>query len=200
MDFTYAVSDGDHISVYPVFERLDISPVTRLRPEPLRIPRFIADVHLKTLARKLRMLGFDTLYNPDWDDPRLAQITEQENRILLARDTGLLKRNIVHRGIAIASGNPAQQLEQVISRMDLYRKIRPFSRCISCNGILEATSVNLLLDADTKVPPAILATHGILSFCTSCGHIYWPGSHYDRMKEKVGRLSGDSPRKAGGNP
>ena len=59
VDFSRIVADGDRISVYPVFETLDIGPVTRLRPDPLREPRFVLDVHLRKLARRLRLLGFD---------------------------------------------------------------------------------------------------------------------------------------------
>jgi len=60
--FDYLLNPGDRVSVYPVFETLDISPVTRLRPKPLRHPAFILDVHLGKLARLMRMAGFDTLY------------------------------------------------------------------------------------------------------------------------------------------
>src|SRR5262245_46546581 len=57
VDFTYRVRDGDRIAVYPVFEALDIGPITNLRPVPLREPRFFADAHLGRLARLLRLLG-----------------------------------------------------------------------------------------------------------------------------------------------
>jgi hypothetical protein len=72
MDFSYLVQDGDQISVYPVFELLDISPVIRLRPKPLRVTRFVLDVHLGRLATYLRIMGFDTLYRNDYEDDELA--------------------------------------------------------------------------------------------------------------------------------
>ena len=53
---------GERVAVYPESERFDISPIHRLRPKPLRNPRFVADVHLGALARLLRLLGFDTRY------------------------------------------------------------------------------------------------------------------------------------------
>ena len=65
-NFSYIINDGDDISVYPVFESIDISNLQKLRPEPLREPKFILDVHLGTLARYLRMLGFDTNYRNDY--------------------------------------------------------------------------------------------------------------------------------------
>src|SRR5258708_35725728 len=92
-DFSYRVQDRDRISVYPVFESIDISPLLRLLPRPLRNPRFVLDTHLGRLAVYLRLLGFDTLYRNDCGDADLARIQRDENRILLTRDRGLLKRS-----------------------------------------------------------------------------------------------------------
>src|SRR5271157_1471134 len=98
VDFDYPVRDGDRISVYPVFESLDIAPLARVRPEPLRHPRFVVDVHLGRLAASLRMLGFDALYRNDASDEELARTSSEQERILLTRDRGLLKRSAVTRG------------------------------------------------------------------------------------------------------
>src|ERR1019366_5098447 len=95
VDFAYRVQDGDRISVYPVFEAFDIAGLTRLRPEPLREPRFVLDTHLGKLAAYLRLTGFDTLYQNCWGDEELARISRDEHRILLTRDVGLLKRSAV---------------------------------------------------------------------------------------------------------
>jgi hypothetical protein len=73
--FDYLPADGDRISVYPMFERLDVTPLLRLRPAPLRHPRFLADAHLGKLARHLRLLGFDTLFFNDAGDDRLLEIS-----------------------------------------------------------------------------------------------------------------------------
>jgi len=86
VDFSYHLQDGDRVSVYPVFETFDITPLNRLRPHPLRQPRFVLDGHLGRLAAYLRMLGFDTLYTPHAEDERLAQLASDEKRILLTRD------------------------------------------------------------------------------------------------------------------
>ncbi|MEK7405630.1 MAG: Mut7-C RNAse domain-containing protein, partial [Acidobacteriota bacterium] len=91
VDFSYVVRDGDRISVYPVFESLDITPLLRLRERPLRQPRFVLDAHLGKLAAYLRMLGFDTLYRNDYQDPELVALAARDKRILLTRDVGLLK-------------------------------------------------------------------------------------------------------------
>jgi uncharacterized protein len=186
VDFGHRVADGDFISVYPVFERLDIGTVTRLRPVPLRETRFIADVHLKTLARKLRMLGFDTLFDPHLDDPQLAAAAEEGKRILLTRDLGLLKRGILSRGLFLRSQLPAEQLKEVVSRLDLLAKARPLTRCICCNALLERVPLE---EVDTsRLPEDIRAAASRISRCGGCGRLYWRGSHYDRMVEEIRRL------------
>ena len=97
-DFSHLVRNGDRAAVYPVFESLDITPVLRLRPQPLREPKFVLDVHLGTLAGYLRMLGFDTMYANRASDEELVDVSAQQGRILLTRDRGVLKHSIVTRG------------------------------------------------------------------------------------------------------
>src|SRR3990172_9870927 len=107
VDFSYIVLQNDRISVYPVFEPLDISPLNRLRPEPLRKPRFVLDTHLGKLARYLRLLGFDTLYDNHYTDAELTDISDSgEKRILLTRDKGLLKRKRITHGYFVRETNP----------------------------------------------------------------------------------------------
>ena len=137
VDFSRQLIDGDMVSIYPVFESFDISPVNRLRPEPLREPRFILDTHLGKLASYLRMLGFDTLYNNQAEDQDLAEISSREHRILLTRDRGLLMRNIVTHGHLVKETNPQKQLIEVIQRFQLINEIQPFRRCLTCNGLLQ---------------------------------------------------------------
>src|SRR5210317_1037968 len=83
VDFSCIVQDGDHISVYPVFESLDVSPLVRLRPVPLRTPAFVLDSNLGRLARYLRLLGFDCLYRNDYSDAQVAGVAADTNRALL---------------------------------------------------------------------------------------------------------------------
>src|SRR4030042_365879 len=109
VDFSYIVEDGDRISVYPVFETLAIGTVTRLRPRPLREPRFVLDVHLNKLARRLRLLGFDVDYAPARDDNALADVAERENRILLSRDRQLMMRKKGSRGLYVRNTDPEPQ-------------------------------------------------------------------------------------------
>jgi uncharacterized protein with PIN domain len=183
VDFNYLIRDGDRISVYPVFERLPIGGITRLRPGPLRRTRFVLDVHLRKLARRLRLLGFDTDYWENRDDPELAEISARENRILLTRDRGLLKRKIVTRGLIIRNTDPEQQVFEVLARLHLGDSIRPFTRCISCNGEIAAFDMKSELFQVWKetLPSGVLAWCSEYYICDSCGKIYWKGSHYDRM-------------------
>ena len=90
VDFSHIVQDGDRISVYPMFESLDVSPLIRLRPEPLRTPKFVLDTNLGRLARYLRLLGFDCLYENDFEDAAVARISSEQQRTLLTRDRVLL--------------------------------------------------------------------------------------------------------------
>jgi hypothetical protein len=182
VDFSYAVCDGDHVSVYPVFESLDIGPLVRVRPEPLREVRFVLDVHLGRLAAYLRMLGFDSLYRNDYDDPQLAGISRGEKRILLTRDRGLLKRSIVTHGYCVRHTQPRDQLAEVVERYDLYRLIDPFRRCIACNGLLEGISKE---DIGDRLPPDTKEAYAEFKRCQSCGQIYWKGSHVRRMQQLI---------------
>ena len=109
VDFSYIVQDGDHISVYPVFESLDISPLLRLRPAPLRSPAFVLDSNLGRLARYLRLLGFDCLYQNDFDDETVANIAAREQRTVLTRDRALLQRKIITRGYFVRQVRPRLQ-------------------------------------------------------------------------------------------
>jgi uncharacterized protein len=102
----HRVGDGDLLSVYPVFESLDVSDLVRVRPAPLRVSRFVLDGHLGRLAAKLRMLGFDTKWSAHAQDPELAEASAVEQRILLTRDLGLLKRSRVTHGYFVRATRP----------------------------------------------------------------------------------------------
>ncbi len=134
VDFNYQVKDGDHISVYPVFESLDISSLKHCQPRPMRNTRFVLDAHLGRLAAYLRMLGFDTLYRNDYDDPELAEISADEHRILLTCDRRLLMRKQVTHGYFVRQRQPRLQLLEILKRFDLYDNQQPFTRCMHCNG------------------------------------------------------------------
>lgn len=137
VDFSYLVQDGDRIAVYPTFESFDIGGEQRLRSAPLRNPKFILDVHLGKLAAYLRMLGFDAEYGRSLSDDQLAQISAAEHRILLTRDRGLLKRGSVTHGYWVRETDSRRQLAEITARLQLGYSVRPFTRCMACNGVLE---------------------------------------------------------------
>jgi uncharacterized protein with PIN domain len=176
--FARPLADGDRVSVYPVFESLDISQLARLRPRPLRRTRFVLDTHLGKLATYLRLLGFDTLYRNDYSDEALAQIASQERRILLTRDLGLLKRRLVTHGYFVRETNPARQVAEVLRRFDLCAAVVPFARCLRCNGRLRPASREEVAE---RLAGEISRYPEEFRQCESCGHVYWQGSHYRRM-------------------
>jgi len=175
--FDQLLQPGDRVSVYPVYESLDIGDATRVRPQPLRHLRFVADVHLGRLARYLRLAGFDCLYSRDAEDAALAELAAQ-GRILLTRDLGLLKRNAVTHGHWVRATAPREQLAEVLARFDLYDRVRPFSRCLRCNEPLEPLPRE---DARDRVPVGVWRTQDQFATCPRCRRVYWRGSHYDRM-------------------
>lgn len=185
VDFSYLVQDGDWISVYPVFESLDLSPLARLRPQPLREPRFVLDAHLGKLAVFLRLLGFDALYRNDYGDEELARISSQEPRILLTRDRGLLKRSLVTHGYCIRQDDPRQQIVEVLQRFDLYHQVAPFQRCLRCNGLLETVDKDAILD---QLQPDTRQYFQEFRRCQACCQVYWKGSHYQRMQQMIESL------------
>jgi len=179
VDFSYLVRDGDRVSVYPVFESLDISSVSRVRPAPLRALRFLLDVHVGRLAAYLRMAGFDALYGNQSSDAELAGIVAGEGRVLLTRDRYLLMRTAVDRGYWVRSTEPKQQLLEVVRRFDLASSMRPFTRCLACNSLLEDASRESVWE---RLPPKIREKDAF-RVCRNCQRVYWEGSHHERMSK-----------------
>lgn len=190
VDFAYTPQEGDRVSVYPVFESLDISGLERLRPVPLREPRFVLDVHLGRLAAYLRLLGFDALYANDYDDPTLARISRDERRILLTRDRGLLKRTTVTHGYYVRETSPQRQMAEVVRRFDLAGALAPFTRCLRCNGLLVPVTKETVLD---RLPERVRAAQEAFWQCGSCGQVYWQGTHHARMQRLIASLALQTP-------
>ena len=187
--FDHRLEGDERGAVYPMFERLDISPLIRLRPKPLREPRFILDVHLGKLARYLRLLGFDTAYANDLDDAVIAARARAEKRIVLTRDRGLLKRSEVTHGHWLRNTSPRRQLSEVVAVLDLGKLIAPFSRCMNCNGTLEPVAENEVRD---QLPPGVRDRYRTITRCQGCARLYWPGSHYARLSELISQLDAES--------
>lgn len=194
-DFSALVADGDRIAVYPFLAALDDPTLPVLRDPLPSPPRFLLDTHLGKLARRLRLAGFDTLYANAADDADLAERAERDRRVLLTRDVELLKRRAVEFGYFVRSTDAHRQWLEVATRFDLGPHIRAFTRCTHCNGELRSTTD---AEALARVPADVLArgasaaemrpvsgaparTSDVYA-CTSCGHVYWEGSHTARIR------------------
>lgn len=189
VDFSYMVRGGDRIGVYPVFESIDITPLLRVRPRPLRETRFVLDTHLGKLAAYLRMLGFDTLYRNDSTDHELALLSAREHGILLTRDVGLLKHGRITHGYYVRETDFRRQLMEILRRFDLSGSVAPFTRCLRCNTLLEGASEEQVAG---RIPAKTRRHYQEFLVCRSCERIYWKGSHYRRMQSFIERLLGSA--------
>lgn len=176
------IVDGDRISVYPHFWGLDVSQVSLVRPEPLPEMRFLADVNLGKLARYLRLLGFDTRSDSQWHDPELVEIAARESRLLLTKDRPLLKRSAVTHGYLVRAVDPPVQLVEVVGRFELSGEIRPFTRCLECNGIVRSVEK---ADIDHLLEPLTRRSFEEFRQCPDCGRVFWKGSHHRRLAAMV---------------
>lgn len=186
VDFSYIVQDGDHISVYPTFESLDVTPLLRLRPRPLRTSRFIIDANLGALAKYLRLLGMDCLYQNNYSDKEVAEISSAENRIVLTRDRTLLQRKLITHGYCVRADKPLKQTKEVLKRFDLFRSLAPFTRCTHCNGILETVDKEKIIK---RLEPLTRKYYDNFLICPDCNRIYWEGSHFRRASLLVNELA-----------
>jgi len=185
VDFDYRLRAGDRIAVYPAFESIDISPLVRLRAKPLRRTAFVADVHLRRLARYLRLLGFDTLHSNAYSDVAIVAIAETEKRIILTRDRALLKRGAVTHGYWVRSTDPITQAREVLGRFDLRGQVNAFARCPACNGAIVPVPKDDVLD---RIPPKTALWQEDYFLCKECGKLYWRGTHFPRLKAIIDRI------------
>lgn len=119
VSFDYIPQDGDRISVYPVFESLNIKNLTRLRKIPLRKTRFIADHNLEDIVKHIRLMGFDVVYNSSLSDRELIKISNRKKRIILTKRKELLKSKDIKRAVYIRPGTTEKQAESIIDRLDI---------------------------------------------------------------------------------
>jgi uncharacterized protein with PIN domain len=166
--------NGDQIEIYPIEKDCPIEP------------RFLLDCHLGRLTAHLRMLGFDCLYQNDYEDANMADIVQREGRILLTRDRRLLMRKIILHGYCLRSLDPLEQLTEVIQRFELTTKVRPFHRCLRCNQPLEPVDKGAILD---RLEPLTRQYFDQFHICPACGQIYWKGSHYEQMQALIGKIT-----------
>ena len=150
------------------------------RPQPLPAARFILDVHLGTLARRLRLVGVDTAYASDLDDDALIERANAERRVLLTQDRGLLRRRRLWLGAYVRGARPDDQLGDVLGRFG--PPLAPWTRCTACNGLLEPARK---ADVEALLQPGTRRTYQAFARCTACGQVYWHGAHSARLEAIV---------------
>lgn len=185
VDLSYRLNDGDLVGVYPMFESIDIGSLTKVRAEPLRETSFVVDENLGSLARNLRLLGFDVAYEPGTSDGDLARISSQQRRVLLTRDVGLLKRSEITHGYFVRATDPSTQTIEVVRRFDLAGALRPLERCSICNVPLRPETRE---DVSDRVPAGTMLHASDFRSCPGCGRVYWRGAHYERIAGLIERV------------
>jgi hypothetical protein len=188
VSFAYQLQHLDKVSVYPVFESFDITTTSLVRAQPLRVIKFILDVHLGRLAKYLRLLGFDTSYANNFHDNQLVQLALAEKRIILTRDIGVLKHKLVTHGYWLREIQPKKQLLEVIKRFDLINLIKPFQRCLVCNGELQAVAKQTI---EHQLAANTMMHYQDFLQCQHCQKIYWQGSHYQHMMKLLAEIKED---------
>jgi uncharacterized protein with PIN domain len=171
---SYVPAEGDTVEVRPV-ERPQQVPGAPLR--------FLLDVHLGTLARRLRLLGVDTAYeSTDIGDPALAARSATEQRVMLSRDRGLLRRRELWAGAYVYSTRPEDQLRDVLDRFR--PELRPWTRCTACNGLLKEATKEEVAD---QLQGGTHRSYDVFAQCQDCGRAYWKGAHHEQLVAIVTR-------------
>ncbi|MCX5870197.1 MAG: hypothetical protein NTY00_06120 [Deltaproteobacteria bacterium] len=178
ISFSSPGSDDDRLDVYPLCPPVDVLTPTLMRPEPLAGITFAVDVNVGKLASLLRMAGFDTFYQNYISDPELIEVAVQEKRIVLSRDKDLLKRKELVFGYLVREIYPEKQLAEVVHLFGIKEQMKPLSRCMRCNGLLQAVEKEQILD---QLEPLTQKYYHSFRQCRRCHTIYWPGSHRDKM-------------------
>ncbi|MFC8565794.1 Mut7-C RNAse domain-containing protein [Streptomyces sp. NPDC057245] len=172
-------------------ESVRVRPVAHPQEVPGAPLRFLLDVHLGTLARRLRLLGVDTAYeSTDLGDPALAALSAAERRVLLSRDRGLLHRRELWAGAFVYSTRPEDQLREVLDRFR--PELHPWTRCTACNGLLEAATKEEVAD---QLKGGTERSYDVFAKCGTCGRAYWKGAHHEQLEAIVERALAES----GGN-
>jgi uncharacterized protein with PIN domain len=180
------LAGGERVAVYPRPSDPAWRPDGAVGPAGPAPARFALDGHLGTLARRLRLLGLDTWYRHDVDDAELAGVAAAEDRVVLTRDVGLLKRSVLCWGAWVRSTDPEDQTAEVVGRFDLGGRLAPYTRCPRCNGHLRPATE----DEAAAAPAGTRRPGQGFEACEDCGHLYWQGSHTRDLDRLVARARG----------
>jgi uncharacterized protein with PIN domain len=152
--------------------------------------RFIVDHNVGKLARWLRMMGYDSIFFEGDDDGQMVKQALAEDRVIVTRDTGMMKRGVISRGrlraVLIESEEPERQMRQLMETFDLKGQAHPFTLCLECNRVLEPRNRE---EVAGRVPPYVYRTQTQYMECPSCHRIYWRGTHWQAMVRKLEKLA-----------
>ena len=185
VDFSYIPLSQGRLHVSAILPPFDVLSPSVLRPKPFNRMKFIADVNVIRLGRLLILLGFDVRYSSSYSDKEIADISKIESRIVLTRDTDLLKRNKVIFAKLIRAVLPYDQLVETIIYFGLQNQISFFSRCTECNIKLIPKTKKSVLDF---LEPKTKLYFNTFFQCPVCKNVFWRGSHYDNLKQKISAL------------
>jgi uncharacterized protein len=183
VDFSQPIAKDTGVDLYPVQPKCPLFNENRLQAHSIK--QFVADGHLGTLARNLRLLGFDVAYDRQAQDRQLLSVMQGEERALLTRDRRLLMHAIVRHGYCPRSQNADEQTIEVIRRFDLFGSIAPFTRCLRCNAPVQKV---LKTDVIEKLEPLTKIYYEEFRRCTGCGQIYWAGSHFSKLQRRLEKI------------
>lgn len=166
---------------------VDVTKATVLRSTPYPRLAFAADANVGKLARLLRLLGFDTRYDPQYTDAALAEQGAVEGRVVVTRDRNCCKRSRIVYGLWIRANDPVAQLRRVMAVFGLGAKARPFTRCLCCNAELRRVEKAVV---EGRLQPLTKRYYSDFSRCPSCERIYWAGTHHAKMMRLIEELAG----------
>jgi len=152
--------------------------------------KFIVDNNVGKLARWLRVIGYDTLLFKEKDGGKMIEIALNEGRVILTKDTQIIKRRLVTDGklkaIIIKHDDPKAQLRETAKALNLNYYFKPFSLCLECNQMLMPRSKE---EVQSSVPSRVFKTQEQYMECPSCHRIYWQGTHWQAMAKELRQLA-----------
>jgi len=196
VDFARVIGTESDIDVFPI-EAVSVTAFPEKRLQVLNIRKFVADGHLGKLARDLRLLGIDVVYDRHAEDGQLAMISKTEDRALLTRDRRLLMYGSVRHGCYLKSQHPLEQTVQVIKRFNLGSALTPLTRCLRCNAVLEAAEKAKIVD---QLEPLTKIYYDQFRRCPECRQVYWPGSHLEKLQKRIEAIRTATMVQAKGKP
>ena len=153
--------------------------------------KFLVDHNVGRLARWLRLMGYDAVFFSGGDDSEMVARALEENRVILTRDSRIIKRRLVKSGrlrvIFFESDNPEEQMRRLMAEMNLKSHFRPFTLCLECNQPLEERDKQQLKD---RLPPYVYRTQAQFMECPACRRLYWRGTHWRAMSLWLEELAG----------